>query len=176
MRIFLCVLGVYLGAGIAAWAQNIGGSIAGQVLDAQGLAVEDARILVRDEGGAWNREAMTDRLGRFWVPSVPQGLYRLEAAKVGFQTATTEGVRVAIGDSPSVKLVLVPAATGQTVTVTAEVTALRTDTPERGSSYNAAMMNDLPMLGGGTGRNFRTQAYLTPGVALSTGAHRPFAV
>ncbi len=166
----------YLLCALSAWAQNIGGSISGQILDSQGLPVEKAGIeAVNLETGAKLR-AESDRSGRFVIPSLPQSVYRVTASREGLAPATASEVRVAAGDSPLVRLTLAPAASAQSVTVTAEVSSLRTDTPERGSSYGAALMNDLPMLGGGAGRNFRTQAYLTPGVALSTAAHRPFTV
>ncbi len=165
--VFLCALSL--------WAQNIGGSISGLVLDQQGLAVEEAKIEVINLASGQKAEARTDRSGRFVVPSLPQAIYKVIAAKQGLE-ATAGEVRVTIGDSPNLRLTLVPMASAQSVTVTAEVSALRTDAPDQGASYNAALMNDLPMLGGGTGRNFRTQAYLTPGVSLSTAAHRPFAV
>jgi hypothetical protein len=157
-------------------AQNIGGSITGEVADSQGLAVENARIEVVSLDTGAKSAAVSDRSGKFVVPSLPQSTYSVTAVKQGFTSATAGLVRVSIGDSPAVRLILAPATAVQSVTVTAEVSALRTDTPERGSSYDASLMNDLPMLGGGTGRNFRTQAYLTPGVSLSTAAHRPFAV
>lgn len=164
-----------LGAATAA-AQNIGGSLSGQVLDIQGLSIEDAKLEIVNLSTGLKLAATSDRSGRFLVPSLAQDLYQVTATKPGFNAATAGNVRVAIGDSPLLRLVLTPANSSQTVTVSAEVSALRTDTPDRGASYNASLMNDLPMLGGGTGRNFRTQAYLTPGVSLSTGAHRPFSV
>lgn len=157
-------------------AQNIGGSISGQVLDATGASIEGARITATQELTGQQFQAVSDRLGRFFLPSLPQALYRVEATRDGFAPAATKGVAVNIGDAPQVRLTLQPAAAATSVEVTAEVSALRADTPDRGATYDAKLMNDLPMLGGGTGRNFRTQAYLTPGVSLSTGAHRPFAV
>lgn len=159
-----------------AHAQNIGGSITGEVADSQGLAVENAKIEIVNLTTGTKFASVSDRSGKFLVPSLAQSMYRVTAAKEGFAAATAGLVRVAIGDSPAVKLILTPIAAAQSVTVSAEVSALRSDTPDRGASYNSSLMNDLPMLGGGTGRNFRTQAYLTPGVSLSTAAHRPFAV
>jgi len=172
------LLSAWLAIGLATpvAAQNIGGSISGQVLDAQGNAVEDAAVEVSSLNSGLHQKVTSDRLGRFIVPSLPQDIYHVKVTKAGFTEAMAEAVRVDIGDSPSLRLTLTVASAAQAITVSAEVSALRTDTPDRGASYNAALMNDLPMLGGGTGRNFRTQAYLTPGVALSTGAHRPFSV
>ncbi len=168
----------WLAVALAAYlaAQNIGGSISGQILDPQGLAVGEARVEVSSLTSGMRQSVTSDRLGRFVVPSLPQDTYKVTVTKAGFTEAAAEAVRVAIGDSPMLRLTLAVASAAQAITVNAEVSALRTDTPDRGSSYNATLMNDLPMLGGGTGRNFRTQAYLTPGVALSTAAHRPFSV
>ncbi len=159
-----------------AQAQNIGGSLRGIVLDSQGLAVESAKIELLNTATGARITQVTDTAGRFAVPSLEQARYQVTASRPGFRDAVAEAVPVTVGDAPEVRLVLTPAATTTAVTVTSEVSAVRTDTPDRGASYNAAMMNELPMLGGGTGRNFRTQAYLTPGVAVSTGAHRPFSV
>lgn len=172
----LSTIGILSALATMASAQNIGGSISGQILDSQGLGIENARVEVTRQSTGVKQAVTTDHSGRFLVPSLPQDTYRLVAGKVGFSDVTSEPVRVAIGDSPSVRLTLNVATQSQAVTVSGEVSALRTDTPDRGSSYSASLMNDLPMLGGGSGRNFRTQAYLTPGVALSTAAHRPFSV
>lgn len=161
---------------LGAAAQNIGGAIAGVVVDSQGLRVEGSRVEIVSLATGVKQVLQTDATGRFIVASLPQSAYKVSASKDGFQTAEAAEVRVAVGDTPVVRLTLVPATAAQTVTVLGEISALRTDTPDRGASYGTSLMNDLPMLGGGTGRNFRTQAYLTPGVALSTAAHRPFAV
>lgn len=157
-------------------AQNIGGSISGQITDSQGLPVDGAAVEIVSVSTGLKHHARSGASGRFLAPSLPQSVYKVEASKAGFQPAAAEQVRVAIGESPSVRLTLVPATNVQSVTVTSEVSVLRAGSADQGSSYGASPMNSLPMLGGGTGRNFRTQAYLTPGVSLSTAAHRPFAV
>lgn len=175
-RPFLLFGHLLLSSAICIHGQNIGGSISGLVTDSQGLPLDSAKIVAESLENGTRQLGASDSSGRFVLPSLPQGDYSLTASKDGFAPATANQVRVAIGDSPSVRLTLTVATSAQSVNVTAEVSALRTDSPDRGSSYSAALMNDLPMLGGGTGRNFRTQAYLTPGVALSTAAHRPFSV
>lgn len=169
-------IGLSLALAFVAIAQNIGGSLAGIVIDAQGLPVEAARIEITDSATKARILLESGPLGRFSAPSLPQATYRVVVTRAGFADAVMDDVRVTVGDTPSLRLVLNPASSAATVTVESEVSAVRADTPDRGSSYGAPMMNELPMLGGGTGRNFRTQAYLTPGVALSTAAHRPFSV
>lgn len=151
-------------------AQNIGGSISGQITDSQGLPVDGAAVEIVSVSTGLKHHARSGASGRFLAPSLPQSVYKVEASKAGFQPAAAEQVRVAIGESPSVRLTLVPATNVQSVTVTSEVSVLRAGSADQGSSYGASPMNSLPMLGGGTGRNFRTQAYLTPGVSLDSRA------
>ncbi|MBM3725819.1 MAG: TonB-dependent receptor [Acidobacteria bacterium] len=157
-------------------AQNIGGSLAGQVVDSQGLAIDQALVEVSGNASGARYTTRTDNSGRFLAPVLPQASYTIAVSREGFDTATAGPVRVTIGETPFIRVTLLPAATTQTLTVAASVSALPTNAADRGASYGASLMNDLPMLGGSTGRNFRTQAYLTPGVSASTTAHRPFAV
>lgn len=176
MRLAVCrALPLFLCLGVLK-AQNIGGSLSVVVTDTQGLPVETALVELVNQSSGFRQSASTGRDGHVSFASLPASQYVASTRKDGFLPVESEPVRVDIGLAPSLRLKLVPASAGTTLEVKAEVQSLRTDTPERASTYGADLMNNLPMLGGGTGRNFRTQAYLTPGVALSTGAHRPFSV
>jgi hypothetical protein len=70
---------------------------------------------------------------------------------------------------------LQPESLSQEVTVSAErVSDINTDSGGEGKTYSSKAMEDLPMFIGFGGRNFRSQAYLTPGMTPSPVAHRPF--
>jgi hypothetical protein len=86
-------------------------------------------------------------------------------------------VPLIVGQQQTLRAALQPAATKQEITVAAEgVSLIAADGSNAGKSYSQLLMQNLPMAMGGQGRNFKTQAYLTPAVAPSTAAHRPFAV
>ncbi|MBZ2184699.1 MAG: TonB-dependent receptor [Bryobacter sp.] len=176
MRLLPCRLFFFFLCLGAARPQNIGGSLTVELCDSQGLPLEGTPVAVVDQRSGFRQTAPTGREGRVHFSSLPPSEYVASAARKGFLPGQSPPVRVEIGQAPSVRLTLAPEGGSSTIEVQAEVQVLRMDTPERGSTYGAALMNDLPMAGGGTGRNFRTQAYLTPGVAVSPGAHRPFAV
>lgn len=164
-------------ASCALWGQSIGSSISGVVLDPQGLAVQGAAVRITNSSTNADWSSTSSSAGAFRAPALPPGNYRVRITAPGFAVLTFESVPLVVGQTQSLRAVMQPAATRQEVTVSAEaVSAVTADGANTGKSYNQLMMQDLPMAMGGQGRNFKTQAYLTPAVAPSTAAHRPFAV
>jgi hypothetical protein len=162
---------------LAAAGQSISSSLNGTVLDAQGLALENATVRVSNKTTNEEWKLTTDGAGVFRAPSLPPGSYVVEITAPGFGRVKYEDVGLVVGQTRTLRATLAPEAARQEVTVTAEeVSALTLDAAGDGKSYGQKLMQDLPMAVGNTGRNFRTQAYLTPGVAQSTAAHRPFSV
>ena len=159
------------------FAQNIGASLGGVVEDGQGLPVRAARVLLKSESTGARLMAETGAAGAFRFPSLGASVYSLEISLDAFAISKVENVRLSVGDERMLRIILQPEAVRQTITVTGEmISTVQTDSADQGQAFNADLMNDLPMLGGGTGRNFRTQVYLAPGVMPSTAAHRPFSV
>ena len=175
MRAWLFLLAC--GSALPGWAQNIGATLGGMVVDTQGLPVRAAKVILKNESTGARLDAETGSTGAFRFPSLGAASYSLEISGEGFAAASVEGVRLSVGDERILRITLEPATVRESVTVTGEmISAVQTDSADQGQGFNADLMNGLPMLGGGTGRNFRTQVYLTPGVMPSTAAHRPFSV
>ena len=161
----------------AAFAQSISSSINGTVIDAQGLAVQNANVRIVNLGTNAELKLSTDETGVFRAPSLAPGDYRVEVTAPGFARTTFERITLVVGRAQSIRASLNPESTKQEVTVSSEgVSAVNFDASGDGKTYGQALMQDLPMVAGGTGRNFRNQAYLTPAVTPSTAAHRPFSV
>jgi len=156
-------------------AQSIGSALSGTVLDSQSLPVEKARVTVRNLGDGSSANATTISTGAFQFPSLAPGDYAVTIEKEGFATAAVDLVRLTVGESRTLRATLQPAGVAQQVTVNDSISDVRLTSGEAGASLGERPL-DLPMISGGTGRNFRTQVYLTPGVTPSTTAHRPFAV
>lgn len=167
--VFLCTIAA------AARAQSIGAALRGKVEDGQGLAVRKARVEIasRDTGAKLALE--TGDRGDFQAPALPPGVFDVTVSAEGFSPARLTDVQLSVGQSRFVTVTLTPAARQEEVTVRASAVTLRVDS-DAGANYDAQAMNDLPMVAGSVGRNFRAQVYLTPGTAPSTAAHRPFAV
>ncbi|MGH9630001.1 MAG: TonB-dependent receptor, partial [Bryobacteraceae bacterium] len=158
-------------------AQNIGASLSGLVEDSQKRVIQNAAVSVQDR--STDRELMlrSGQDGRFHASGLTPGEYRVEVASPGFATVNFESVKLAIGESRTLRVTLSPELSRQEITVSAEAaTSISADDSQAGKSYGPALMGELPMISGGQGRNFKTQAYLTPGVTPSTEAHRPFSV
>jgi len=162
---------------VAGFAQSISSGLNGTVLDSQGLAVQNANVRVSNRTTNEEVKLQTDGAGAFRASTLPPGTYRVEITAPGFGRTTFEEVSLIVGQVQTLRAKLQPESTKQEVTVSAEaVTAVTYDSGGNGKNYGQVMMQDLPMATGGQGRNFRTQAYLTPSVAQSTAAHRPFSV
>lgn len=169
----LCVL---LSLALPTWSQNIGARLYGTVRDAQQLPVQGAQVAVRNTSTGKTVTLVTDGQGRWQAAGLSPGQYAVHISKPGFSLAELNDLELTIGQVRGVDIVLQPAARTESITVTGRAVEIHETSGQQTSSYSRRLMNELPMLAGGVGRNFRTQVYLTPGVAPSTTAHRPFAV
>ncbi len=170
---------IYMAAFVAAVGigQSISSGLNGSVLDAQGLAIQNADVRVSNRATNEELRLQTDGAGAFRATTLLPGNYRIEITAPGFGRTTYEQVSLIVGQVQTLRATLQPESVKQEVTISADgVTAVTYDAGGAGKNYGQAMMQDLPMATGGAGRNFRTQAYLTPSVAQSTAAHRPFSV
>lgn len=171
------LLGGYMVSG--AWvtlAQNIKATITGKVLDAQGQRMAGAQITIYDVARGSKRALVSNAQGLFNQPGLEPGAYRVEAAQSGFAPYESDLLELQVGDVLSLDISLQAAGVATTVEVVGQPTALQTDNASQSKNFGREEMNDLPVQAGGTGRNFYAQALTTPGVAVSTLAHRPFAV
>ncbi|PYX91469.1 MAG: hypothetical protein DMG67_10005 [Acidobacteria bacterium] len=60
----------------AAWAQSTS-AIQGTVLDSSGAVVANAQVTVQNQGTSELRTTQTDSNGRYAVPSLPVGTYKI---------------------------------------------------------------------------------------------------
>src|SRR6266545_375297 len=69
-------------------AQNITGSIVGQVTDASGSAVPAAAITVKNMDTGLTAQTITDTSGSYSLPNLLAGTYEITVRKTGFQTTS----------------------------------------------------------------------------------------
>src|SRR5437588_12237219 len=70
------------------------GAVSGQVTDPSGSVLPGVTVKVTSNSTGQVREASTQGNGRYLVPLLPPGQYKVEAGQQGFKTATVEQVRV----------------------------------------------------------------------------------
>ena len=81
-------------------------SITGQVADPTGAAVAGAKITMTETERSVSHSAISESDGRYVVPNLPVGPYRLEASAPGFKTYVQTGIVLQVGDTPEINISL----------------------------------------------------------------------
>jgi hypothetical protein len=136
-------------------------SLSGRVTDASNAAVPSANVTIKNTATAASQTVTTDEQGRYTLPDLPIGPYDLTASKTGFQNALRSGLTVTVGSSPVVDFQLKVGQASETVSVSAEVGQVQTNTSAISSLVNQTQMRELPL----NGRDFEQLILLAPGVA-----------
>jgi hypothetical protein len=135
-------------------------TLAGVVLDATGAALAGAEVAATHLETATARRTTTAPDGRFTLAGLAPGDYELRVERPGFQPLVRRGLRLAIGDQPSLVLTLDVGA-AETVTVTAGAAQLNTRTAELGYLVGSRSIEQIPI----NGRNLTDLMALQPAVS-----------
>ncbi len=157
----LCVI-LLLARG-AATAQEVMGTIRGNVTDPSGASITHAEISAIQAETGLTRNAASDDNGDYLLVLLPVGHYRLEAAASGFQKYIQEGITLSVNQVALVPIRLQVGMTQETVQVSADANLLET-TSDLGETVHQQDILDLPL----NGRNFSQLGLLQPGVAPVT--------
>jgi Carboxypeptidase regulatory-like domain len=164
-----CVAMVLLAA-VSAAAQIGGGALAGHVTDQAGAAIAGATVTITAVGTNLSRTATTGLEGTYLVTGLTPGAYRIHIETNGFRPLTREGIRLATGETVRLNMQLDVGALSEAVTVVADASLLRSETPGLGHVIDNRKVVDLPL----NGRSFITLASLVPGVAVPPPPAAPF--
>ncbi len=159
MKMIYRILLVLLLSVSAAYAQQTG--ITGKVTDAQGAAIADAVVAVKQVGAAaFNTK--TNAAGTYLIPSLTAGDYVVTVSAPGFSTVQTK-VSMLIGQTPDVDVTLPIAGTSDAVVVRADEIAVDTTSSTVAGNITPDQVKDLPI----NGRNYMELATLVPGVRVN---------
>src|SRR6266542_2662418 len=111
-------------------AQTIFGSIVGNVKDASGAIVADAKVTLTNTETAQSREAVTSDTGSYDFPTIPTGTYTIKILKTGFNLHTQTGIVVSANNTVRFDVTLNLGAVSESVSVTGAVALLQTDRAE----------------------------------------------
>ena len=150
-----------------AWAQETtSGTIAGSVVDAQGLAVPGATVTISSEQGA--KTLVTDSDGRFFAPFLTPGTYNVRVELTGFAPVEQGDVQVRLGQRVTLTgLVLRIGGLSEVVDVVASAPVVDVTSTTAGGVLNSDSLRHLPV-----GRGLTDIVYLVPGVTDSSGVGR----
>ena len=146
-------------AGLAA-AQETTGTIAGRLVDTQGLAVPGATVTATGPQGA--RTTVTDASGRFTLPLLTPGVYMVRTELQGFRSLEQRNVTVSLGQTITLDLEMQVGGLTETVEVTAGAPVVDTRSTTVGAIISSEMLGQIPI-----GRRFTDALYMAPGVSDS---------
>lgn len=163
MRLHRCA--AFLALAFSAAAQQDMGVITGVVSDPSGAPVPAARILVTNAETNETRTAQSSETGAYTVGPLRIGVYNLSVERAGFRTSTWKGLVLHAQDRLRADVPLEIGQISESVSVTSETPLLQAETSSLAHVVEQREIRGLPL----NGRNFQQLAWLTAGVAPSTG-------
>ena len=127
-------------------AQAYFGTVSGELTDASGAVVQDAKVVLTDQQKGFTFNTTSDSSGRYLFRSIAPGIYAVSAEAKGFQRAKSAGFKVDINQNATTNLTLKIAGASQTIQVTGEAQAIQTQDAETGQVVNRRFINDLPLI------------------------------
>jgi hypothetical protein len=160
----LPALFLLLGCGLTPLlAQEVDGSIRGQVIDPSGGAIAAARVTVTEQSTGLTRTTVTNSQGAYVAAALPAGVYDLEAEQAGFRKLRQNGLFLAVGEQLQADLTLELGDISDEITITAERPLVQAESASVGLVIPNNYIVNLPL----DGRNFLELALLAPGVTPS---------
>jgi hypothetical protein len=148
------------------FAQQGTGDVAGRVLDTQGGLLPGVTIVVRHQDSGLFRETVSSADGSFFLSAMTPGPYQVEAELQGFKKYTRRDVRLEVGKTVQVEVVLEVGGLEETVVVTSEAPLVDTTSKEIGGHISAQEFIDTPSFN----RNFAGYLGMLPGVVATISA------
>lgn len=159
---------IALVAPLPATAQYNTGEIAGIVRDAQGGVLPGALVVAEHTATGHRVERVTSPEGRFLLPGLQVGEYRITVELAGFKRHVRPGIVVNVGETLELTVVLELGGVTETVTVAAELPLLETARAEVAHVVVNEQVVKLPL----AGRQFMQLALLTDNVVIPPGGTR----
>jgi hypothetical protein len=145
-------------------AQQATGELHGRVRDVQSGVLPGADLALRNQDTGVSRSATSGAQGVFFVGGVSPGLYELTAELAGFKRYARRGIRLEVGRTASVDVVLEIGGRDEQVTVVADASMVDVTSKEVGGHIGRGELDALPSLN----RSFLGFVALLPGIVAQT--------
>lgn len=144
----------------AAAQSTVSGALQGTVTDAAGEPLPGATVTIRSDALVrGSATSVTDASGAWRFPSLPPGIYAIEASLSGFKPRTREGVRVALGQTLAVPFQLALASVAADLVVTGEAPQVSVVSSSVSNAVTAEYIERQPV-----SRSFAGLVNYAPGV------------
>jgi Outer membrane receptor proteins, mostly Fe transport len=148
-------------------AQTSAGMITGQLVDSTGAALAGTDVILTEQQTSVRNTVKTGPGGNFVFASVQPGKYSVSVEAPGFKKYSKQDITLSSTERLSVgTLVLEVGSMAESITVTAEATAVQTSSQERSATLNDKQMAYLST----PGRDYMNMLKVLPGVTYPDGA------
>ena len=162
VRGFAIALSVLFATG--AVAQSELGTITGTVNDSSQAVLRNVKLTITNKVTNVSVSTLTNEDGRYVVPGLKPGSYKLEATLSGFKLYAQSGVILQVNQTARVDIAMAVGNVSEQITVQGGASALETETSSRGEVIDERKIVELPL----NGRDYNQLALLAPGVLVPT--------
>ena len=132
---------------LIAYAQVVGGTIAGAITDSSGAVIANAHVLVHNDETGNERRLLSGADGRYAAPSIPVGTYTVTVKVDGFSDQSRTGISLSIGQSQNVNISLPLAGVAETVNVKDDPPVVNLSTQQTAGLVDSREVKELPLNG-----------------------------
>jgi hypothetical protein len=136
------------------------GSIAGRLLDPDGLPLPGATITITAQGTGFTRTVVTADTGAYSVPNLDPGTYTLLIEMPGFATLKRADIALTAGSNVTMDLKMQVAGVQEEITVTGESPLVERTSNTVGGTLSGREIEEVPS----NFRNFTALTQLIPGM------------
>ncbi len=158
----LFVVPLVLALSLPALATVQTGKIAGTVFDPDGVPLAGVTVTIESPDMMGTRKTQTSEDGSFLFFGLPPGTYTVDIDQPGFLPFKQEEVKVRIGGTVTLDILLELPTAEETVVVTARRPVVDTEKTSMGDNYDDEFLEEVPV-----DRQYQSVAALAPGVVGS---------
>jgi hypothetical protein len=138
-------------------------ALSGAVYDPSHAGIFNAAVTLVNTGTGSARVTVTSADGLYSFALLAPGLYSVTVDARGFRKTERHDVPLDVAESARLDFTLELAATGESVTVSADASPVRSDSAAVSTVIDRQLIDTLPL----NGRSFQTLIALTPGVVMT---------
>ena len=152
----------------AAMAQQVAvAEIDGYVTDPSGQSIAGAQVKATEVGKGQVHSAATDITGRYSLPNLSVGNYRLEVSAPGFKAYVQKGIELQVATNPHINVQMQIGAVTESVQVTANAAQVETKENSIAQVVGGHLMVELPLNGRNPADLLRASGFSTSAMTLN---------
>ena len=144
------------------FSQSERGTITGTIRDASGAVISDAKVTISNSQTGVSFSAPSNATGEYTVPQLQVGTYTVRVEKAGFRPASITGLVLNASATVRADATLEVGTSVTAVEISASALSLSTENAKMSVTIDNKLVDELPLVVGGTMRSPFNLAALTP--------------